>query len=146
MNLAMLSNLRVSNFRTAPNAIAPEDSCDAVDLAVLASYDAVQLDGEPDLVVELIDLYVDDARCRLAAMHESVTEKDWPAVKREIHSLKGSSGNLGARQVAWVCEEIEKMEPRTVWISIPALLTWLQLELDRAIHILVAVRQTRITN
>ena len=129
-----------------PCAVAPEISWDAVDLTVLAGYKAVQLAGEPDLVVELIDLYVDDARRRLATLHESVTERDWLAVKREIHSLKGSSGNLGAVQVAWVCEEIEKMEPRTIWQSIPALLSWLQLELDRAIHIFVAVRQTRITN
>jgi len=139
MNLAMISNTRKD-----AGAAAAEVSLDAVDLTVLASYEGVQLAGEPDLVVELIELYVEDARCRLVTLRKSLSARDWPALKREIHSLKGSSGNLGAIQVAWVCEEIEKTEPRIVWLEMPALMSWLQLELDRAIHILFAVREGRL--
>ena len=132
------------NASNNPCAVAPEISWDAVDLTVLAGYEAVQLAGEPDLVVELIDLYVEDARRRLATLRDSLTARDWPALKREIHSLKGSSASLGALQVARVCEEMEAIELGLLRLRLPVLLSWLELELDRAIHIFFAVRQTRI--
>jgi hypothetical protein len=59
------------------HADVPEILRSAVDLAVLTSYEKIQLAGEPDLIVELIDLYREDAPRRIAARRESVAKKDW---------------------------------------------------------------------
>ena len=114
----------------------------AVDLAVLRSYEAIQLDGEPDLIVELIDLYLEDARRRLAVMKLSLAKRNWLSVKREAHSLRGSSGNLGALQMALICDEIERLESRDPF-AIEALLGCLEQELEQVGHIFLAERQRR---
>lgn len=82
---------------------------DAVDLTVLASLEGAQIEGESDIVVELMELYLEDASGKLAAMHEDLTGKGGRSVGRLAHSLRGSSANLGARRVAALCEELERM-------------------------------------
>jgi HPt (histidine-containing phosphotransfer) domain-containing protein len=115
-----------------------------VDLAVLASYEKIQLDGEPDLIVELIDLYLEDAPRRVAVMRESLAKRNWLSVKREAHSLRGSSGNLGALQMALICDEIEGIESGDLFPSIEPLLSCLEQELEQVLHIFLAERQRRL--
>jgi HPt (histidine-containing phosphotransfer) domain-containing protein len=131
------------NFETIHRG-APEMFRAAVDLDVLRSYEKIQLDGEPDLIVELIDLYLEDARRRLAIMKESLANRNWLSVKREAHSLRGSSGNLGALQMALICDEIEGMESPDLFPSIAALLGCLEQGLEQVLHIFLAERQRRL--
>lgn len=128
----------------AIHAGAPEIARAFVDLAMLASYEEIQLDGEPDLIVELIDLYLEDAPRRVAVMQESLAKRDWLSVKREAHNLRGSSGNLGALQMARICNEIEGIESGNLFASTAALLNCLGLELERVVHIFLAERQRRL--
>lgn len=128
----------------AIHAGAPEIARAFVDLAMLASYEEIQLDGEPDLIVELIDLYLEDAPRRVAVMQESLAKRDWLSLKREAHNLRGSSGNLGALQMARICDEIEGIESGNLFASIAALLNCLRLELERVLHIFLAERQRRL--
>jgi HPt (histidine-containing phosphotransfer) domain-containing protein len=128
----------------APHAGASEIFRAPVDLAILASYEKIQLDGEPDLIVELIDLYLEDAPRRVAVMQESLAKWNWLSLKREAHSLRGSSGNLGALQMARICDEIEGIESGNLFASIAALLSCLELELERVLHIFLAERQRRL--
>lgn len=128
----------------AIHAGAPEIARAFVDLAMLASYEEIQLDGEPDLIVELIDLYLEDAPRRVAVMQESLAKRDWLSLKREAHNLRGSSGNLGALQMARICDEIEGIESGNLFASTAALLNGLGLELERVVHIFLAERQRRL--
>ena len=121
----------------------PEIFRAAVDLDVLRSYDKIQLDGEPDLIVELIDLYMEDARRRLAVMKLSLTETNWLSLKREAHSLRGSSGNLGALKMALICDEIEGLESRDPF-AFEALLACLEQELHQVLQVFLAERQRRL--
>ena len=116
----------------------------AVDLTVLRSYENIQLDGEPDLIVELIDLYLEDARRRLAVMKLSLAKRDWLSVKREAHSLRGSSGNLGALQMALICDEIEGLDSRDPFPSVEVLLGCLEQELEQVFNVFLAERQRRL--
>jgi HPt (histidine-containing phosphotransfer) domain-containing protein len=131
------------NFETDQQGV-PEMFKTVVDLAVLRSYEKIQLDGEPDLIVELIDLYLEDARRRLNVMKESLTNRNWLSVKREAHSLRGSSGNLGALQMALICDQIEGLESPDLFPGIEALLGCLEEELEQVVHIFVAERQRRL--
>jgi HPt (histidine-containing phosphotransfer) domain-containing protein len=131
------------NFDTVP-ADAPEIFSSAVDLTVLTGYEGLQLDGEPDLIVELIDLYVKDAPRRMAVMRESAVKKNWLSLRREAHSLRGSSGNLGALQMPQICNEIEGIEAGDLFQNIEALLVSLEQELERVLCIFLAERQRRL--
>ena len=124
-------------------ATAPEIFGGAVDLSVLADYEEIQLDGEPDLVVELIDLYIQDAPRRVAAMHESVARRNWRLLKREAHSLRGSSDSLGAVEVGLICTEIEGAEFESPGAGINLLLSRLERGLERALHAFLAERERR---
>jgi len=115
----------------------------AVDMAVLTSFEEAQLDGVPDLIVELIDLYLEDAPHRLAAIEEALTRKDQRALKQAAHCLKGSSANLGALQVALICEELERIECNDWFPGVQALLGCLEEEFARVRQVLLAERRRR---
>jgi HPt (histidine-containing phosphotransfer) domain-containing protein len=80
---------------------------DAVDASVLADLEEMQEEGEPDLVAELIGLYLRDAPRKLASMREAEAGGDAASLRRAAHSLKGSSASLGAFGVAALCGELE---------------------------------------
>jgi HPt (histidine-containing phosphotransfer) domain-containing protein len=78
----------------------------AIDPAVIASLDEAWEEGEADLVVELIDLYLGDAPQWVEAMRAAAAG-DATVLKRAAHTLKGSSGSLGISQVAETCRMLE---------------------------------------
>ena len=114
---------------------------DAVDLAVLASLEGAQVEGEPDIVVELMELYLEDASGKLAAMREDLGGDG--SVGRLAHSLKGSSANLGARRVASLCDELERMGEGGAARGGGALVDRLELELSCVRRVFEAERRRR---
>ena len=100
------------SWESVPQARAGGDGAapGAVDLAVLAGFEEMQAEGEPDLVVELIDLYLEDAPRKLASMQEAAARGDGGALRGAAHSLKGSSSSLGASGVAALCAELERAD------------------------------------
>ena len=80
-----------------------------VNIAVLDGLAEAQEDGKPNLVVELIDLYLADTSRRVDAMRDALTTTDGLLLARAAHALKGSSSTLGAGQVAESCEELERL-------------------------------------
>ena len=90
------------------DSVPREDAaCDAVDVATLRGLEEALADGEPDLVVELIDLYLESAPRMVAAAREAAATGDGPSLRRAAHNLRGGSASLGARRLAALCEEIE---------------------------------------
>ena len=65
-----------------------------VDAEVLEMLESLQEPGEPDLIVELITLFLEDTPDRLAEL--GVRPLDAGHVARVAHAVKGSAGNLGA--------------------------------------------------
>lgn len=80
----------------------------AIDLSVLINLEEAQVEGEPDLIVELIDLYLDEAPRRMAAMSALLAQRDWLSLGRAAHSLKGCSAVLGAGRTPELCEAVEQ--------------------------------------
>jgi HPt (histidine-containing phosphotransfer) domain-containing protein len=113
-----------------------------VDLSVLTNFDEAQLDGEPDLIVELIDLYLEEASKLLAGMREAVAKKDELPIKQAAHSLRGSSGNLGILQMALMCREVEQMKSDDI-LPIEVLVKKMEQELVQVRQILLEERQRR---
>jgi HPt (histidine-containing phosphotransfer) domain-containing protein len=115
----------------------------AVDMTVLRSYDEIQIAGEPDLIVELIDLYLEDVPRRMALMRKSLADRSWLLLKRDAHNLRGSSGNLGALEMARICQEIEGVEAGNRFPGMEALLSRLEQELERVVFSFRAERRRR---
>jgi HPt (histidine-containing phosphotransfer) domain-containing protein len=116
----------------------------AVDVAVLTGLEDAQIEGEPDIVVELMELYLEDASGKLAAMRDDLTEKGGRSVGRLAHSLRGSSANLGARRVAALCEELERMGDGDPACGGGVLLNRLESELACVRRVFEAERRRRV--
>lgn len=67
-----------------------------VDPDVLAMLADLQEPGEPDLLEELVVLFLRDTPERLAAIGDALAAGDLDGAARSAHSLKGSAANLGA--------------------------------------------------
>ncbi|QIN80288.1 response regulator [Rubrobacter marinus] len=87
---------------------APDPPKGSVDRSVLGSLRDLQEEGEPDILVELIDLYLDDALARLEGIREAAAKGDAHSLERNAHTLKGSSQNMGATRMAALCAELQE--------------------------------------
>lgn len=59
------------------------------------------------LVSDLVGMLLADAPCRLQAMATGLQSLDLPAVGAAAHSLKAAAGNLGARELQELCEQLQ---------------------------------------
>ena len=114
----------------------------AVDLAVLATYDEAQMEGEPDFVVELIDIYLNEVPRLFDTLRKSIANKDRSTARRAAHSLRGSSANLGVLQMAAIAGELEHLE-ENYSVAAPELLLSLENEFERVKEILNAEHKRR---
>jgi two-component system, sensor histidine kinase and response regulator len=80
---------------------------DPLDSDVLAGLRELLQDGEPDLLAELVEMFVSDTGPRLAALREAVESGDASGVKRTAHAVKGSAGNMGARNMSNLAADLE---------------------------------------
>jgi two-component system sensor histidine kinase/response regulator len=86
---------------------APDGDEAILDESVLAALRELQDVDEPDILEELIGLFLEDAPLQIAALRECVKDGMAPAAERIAHTLKGSAGNMGATRMAAVCSELE---------------------------------------
>ena len=117
---------------------------DALDIELLNAFEELQLDDGPNLIVELIDLYLLDAVQRVTQIREALNASEWVLLKRTAHNLKGSSSNLGIRHVAETCKKLEQMDDRDAPETVAVLVRLLEYEFAEAGAALAAVRQGRL--
>ena len=124
-------------------ASVPAEASDALDMTVLASFAEVQGEDEPDIIVELIDLYLADTPHRVSAIQAALAARDGLALKRAAHTLKGSSANLGAHRLAALCAELEQLTEGELAQGCAALQMPLAQEFARVRQAFAAERQRR---
>ena len=73
-------------------------------LAQLADED---LGGDRAFVVELIDLFLEQATPLVADLHTAASIGDEREIARIAHTLQSSAGNLGARRLQRLCADAE---------------------------------------
>jgi signal transduction histidine kinase/DNA-binding NarL/FixJ family response regulator len=79
----------------------------AVDASVLARLSNEDLGGDRTFVVELIDLFLEQAVEMLADLQTAANAGDQQEVARLAHTLRSSAGNLGARRLQRLCADAE---------------------------------------
>ena len=63
--------------------------------------------GSHELLVEVIDLFLEDAPQLLSTIREAVGRGDADGVRRGAHALKGSAGNFGASTLVAIAHQME---------------------------------------
>jgi CheY-like chemotaxis protein len=89
-----------------------------------------EMSGKP-LVREIVDSFLAETPRRLELMKEAVRRSDAAALAFIAHSLKGSSGQIGAVRVSSLSFELEQKGKSADLVSAAALLTELERELAR---------------
>lgn len=63
-------------------------------------------DDEPELLAELIQIFLEDAPQRMKDITEGLAHGDLTRVERGAHTLKSSSANIGALGLSDLCGKI----------------------------------------
>jgi HPt (histidine-containing phosphotransfer) domain-containing protein len=87
--------------------------------------------GEPDVLVEILTVFLDDVPKRILALRAAAVAGDAFAMQRAAHSLKGSSGNIGARALHDVCRQLDDHARSGDLTRVTPLLDSLAIEYDR---------------
>lgn len=90
--------------RALPLSSAP------IDAKVLQSFrDMVGGENASSIVAEMIDCYLEDAPKLLGAIAFAIAQGDAIALRQAAHTLKSSSGTLGATTLSHLCKQLEVM-------------------------------------
>jgi len=79
----------------------------ALDMSIVEELLSFADDGDPELLVDLIQMFLQDGPSKVRAITEGLEEGNLEKVERAAHSLKGTSGNLGARYLQDSCEKMQ---------------------------------------
>jgi CheY-like chemotaxis protein/HPt (histidine-containing phosphotransfer) domain-containing protein len=107
-----LAQLEAALLRALAARAAVGADQDIIDPVIIVGLRQLQTKGKPDPLVELIDLFLQEAPTQLEAMADAVAKNDATSLARTISAattLKGSASNLGARNLAALCDEIEQV-------------------------------------
>lgn len=75
-----------------------------IDTATIDMLQEILEDGFPGL----LDTYIDDSSAKIRSLKGALSDADADLVRRNAHSLKGSSSNLGANPMAELCLRVEQ--------------------------------------
>ncbi len=80
------------------------------DEAVLLALREIAGPDEPDLVEQLLAMFLAETPGRIAQIAEGFRSGDWPGVRETSHKLKGACKQLGLVAMAGVCQRLEDCE------------------------------------
>ncbi len=80
---------------------------DVLDMEVVDELLSLTGDEDPELLLDLIGMFLEDAPIKLSAILHGLASGDFEALSGAVHSLKGSAGNLGAHVVQHDCESLQ---------------------------------------
>jgi HPt (histidine-containing phosphotransfer) domain-containing protein len=79
----------------------------------------------------LIEIYLNDSVVRMQQLELAVQQKDGTQIRHAAHSLKGSSSNIGAEELAAQCQKLEEMGKNNELENITGQAEMVQQELTR---------------
>jgi len=92
---------------TNPDIALPQGGDETLDPAVLANFASLMGAKAGERIWELIQVFLRDSENRIDGLKAAADAGDREALERLAHTLKGSSGNLGARKMMRLCDAIE---------------------------------------
>jgi HPt (histidine-containing phosphotransfer) domain-containing protein len=113
-----------------------------LDQAVLETLRKLTPAGEPDVLAEVLRLFLDEVPPRIARLRNARESGNIEEMHRAAHSLKGSAGNIGARQLYEVCRQLDALGKAGDLAGAAPLVDALDVEFDKvesAINRLIGV-------
>ncbi|MGA9884987.1 MAG: response regulator [Candidatus Acidiferrales bacterium] len=110
---------------------APDSTQEGVALDVGAALDRVE--GDRELLDELVRLFIEGSPAAMREMRQALSERDAHALGRLAHTMKGSSGSLGANRVSEAALVLEMRARPGALENAGELIGALQSELDRVL-------------
>jgi CheY-like chemotaxis protein len=116
--------------------ITPQTSEELLDRQVIANLREL---GGPQMLSELAELFLEGSRSAVDSLKGAVKESDAQTVEHVAHTLRGSSGNMGAREITRLCAQLQEVGASGDLMRAPRLLARLEEELNRMRPELVAL-------
>jgi len=92
--------------------------------------------ANPSFMRDITGLFREDALVRIHELRDSAARADAETLARAAHSLKSSSGNIGAARMYSLCATIESSARERNLEGVAEMVEQLAAELDRALHVL----------
>jgi PAS domain S-box-containing protein len=118
----------------------------SVDIAVLEKLNALQEDGEPDIVVDLIGSFTTQTPARLTNLATALATADYETVCDEAHTIKSSARTMGGMHLGELCQELEDLRENPVVDKIQSLSSQIQneyLKMAAELEEIVVLRQQK---
>ncbi|MBI3848504.1 MAG: response regulator [Planctomycetes bacterium] len=80
-----------------------------LDVRMIEQLTEIAADDNPGFLGEMIDAFDATATDTARLLHDALRRGDAHALERAAHSLKGSSGSLGAARVAALCQRLQEI-------------------------------------
>ncbi|MGI8555363.1 MAG: response regulator [Pyrinomonadaceae bacterium] len=103
-----LKNSAAADGKAAPPEITAAESSASVRHDVSLRLSLLRDDCGADEVTAFIDLFLHDAEERLKRMTDLMVQGKFAELKIEVHGLKGSAANMGAKQISAFCRRMEQ--------------------------------------
>lgn len=140
-----LPELEAALRRAFSDRATAKEMDEIIDPVIIAGLRQLRTPGKSDPLAEFIDLFLREAPAGLDAMNDAVAKNDATSLARLVSAaaaLKGSAGNLGARQLAALCEEIEQTARNWMLADTKPIIQRAQTEFDRARTVLEAIKKS----
>ncbi|HIK27865.1 MAG: response regulator [Oscillatoriaceae bacterium SKW80] len=112
---------------TEVSAFQPEEQ--ATDAAApLLNEKVLQSLREIEALDEVIDIYLENVPILLQSIHEAIALNDAPALRNAAHSMKSTSGTVGASSLFELCKHLEAMGRAGTTADAPPLLKQVEAE------------------
>lgn len=79
-----------------------------LDPAVIETLRQLTVPGEPDVLAEVLKLFLEETPPRIEKLRNAWTARNIQEVQRMAHSLKGSAGNIGANGLFEICKQLDQ--------------------------------------
>jgi HPt (histidine-containing phosphotransfer) domain-containing protein len=99
-----------------------------LDPAVIDTLRQLTVPGEPDVLEEVLKLFLEEAPARLSKLRNAWEARDIQSVQRMAHSLKGSAGNIGATALFEICKQLDSAGRPAVVVDTGSLIDALDTE------------------
>jgi len=80
-----------------------------LDPAVISGLRMLTPPGEPDVLAEVLQLFLNEVPPRIDRLRNAWTSGNIEEMHRAAHSLKGSAGNIGAKRLYDVCSRLDAL-------------------------------------
>lgn len=81
----------------------------ALDPRVIERLRQLTPQGESDVLKEILTLFLEEVPKKLRALQAALAAGDAPQAASVAHSLKGSSGNIGASSLMAMCRRVDDL-------------------------------------